>query len=248
MTSAAPFAPTSGNKPLLTLDGITSAYGRIEVLHGLDLAIAVGETVALVGANGAGKSTLLRVISGLQPASGNVSFSGSTLNRTDAADRVRRGIIQVPEGRQVFTGLSVEDNLMLGAYTRSNKKDIADDLEQQYQRFPVLKDKRRQPAGTLSGGQQQMLAMGRALMGKPKLLLLDEPSMGLAPLIIEQIFDIVRELKQEGITQFVVEQNAAEALAVADRGYVLETGAIVAEGAGTDLLDNERVKAAYLGG
>ncbi|KYZ86771.1 ABC transporter ATP-binding protein [Alcanivorax sp. KX64203] len=248
MTSAAPFTPRPEPTPLLSINNITSAYGRIEVLHELALTIAPGETVALVGANGAGKSTLLRVISGLQPASGEIRFDGSDLSRGDAADRVRRGIVQVPEGRQVFSGLSVEDNLMLGAYTRNDKAAIAEDLEKQYQRFPILKDKRRQTAGTLSGGQQQMLAMGRALMGRPRLLLLDEPSMGLAPLIIEQIFDIVRELKAEGITQFVVEQNAAEALAVADRGYVLETGRIVASGEGTALLDNDRVKAAYLGG
>ncbi len=248
MTSAAPFTPRPEPTPLLSLNNITSAYGRIKVLHELALTIAPGETVALVGANGAGKSTLLRVISGLQPASGEIRFDGSDLSRGDAADRVRRGIVQVPEGRQVFSGLSVEDNLMLGAYTRNDKAAIAEDLEKQYQRFPILKDKRRQTAGTLSGGQQQMLAMGRALMGRPRLLLLDEPSMGLAPLIIEQIFDIVHELKAEGITQFVVEQNAAEALAVADRGYVLETGRIVASGEGTALLDNDRVKAAYLGG
>ncbi len=248
MTSAAPFTPRPEPTPLLSLNNITSAYGRIKVLHELALTIAPGETVALVGANGAGKSTLLRVISGLQPASGEIRFDGSDLSRGDAADRVRRGIVQVPEGRQVFSGLSVEDNLMLGAYTRNDKAAIAEDLEKQYQRFPILKDKRRQTAGTLSGGQQQMLAMGRALMGRPRLLLLDEPSMGLAPLIIEQIFDIVRELKAEGITQFVVEQNAAEALAVADRGYVLETGHIVASGEGAALLDNDSVKAAYLGG
>ncbi len=248
MTSAAPFTPRPEPTPLLSINNITSAYGRIEVLHELALTIAPGETVALVGANGAGKSTLLRVISGLQPASGEIRFDGSDLSRGDAADRVRRGIVQVPEGRQVFSGLSVEDNLMLGAYTRNDKAAIAEDLEKQYQRFPILKDKRRQTAGTLSGGQQQMLAMGRALMGRPRLLLLDEPSMGLAPLIIEQIFDIVRELKAEGLTQFVVEQNAAEALAVADRGYVLETGRIVASGEGTALLDNDSVKAAYLGG
>ncbi|ASK35367.1 ABC transporter ATP-binding protein [Alloalcanivorax mobilis] len=248
MTSAAPFNALPDTPNLLELSGITTAYGRIEVLHGLELRIGAGETVALVGANGAGKSTLLRVISGLQPASGALRFDGADLARTDAAERVRRGIVQVPEGRQVFTGLSVEDNLLLGAYTRRDKKAIQQDLEKQYQRFPILKDKRRLPAGTLSGGQQQMLAMGRALMARPRLLLLDEPSMGLAPLIIEQIFAIVGELKQEGITLFVVEQNAAEALAVADRGYVLETGSIVAEGHGQALLDNDSVKAAYLGG
>lgn len=233
---------------MLKLENVDAKYDSFKALDGVSMSVEQGELVVLLGANGAGKSTLLRVISGLQPASGEIRFDGSDLSRGDAADRVRRGIVQVPEGRQVFSGLSVEDNLMLGAYTRNDKAAIAEDLEKQYQRFPILKDKRRQTAGTLSGGQQQMLAMGRALMGRPRLLLLDEPSMGLAPLIIEQVFDIVRELKAEGITQFVVEQNAAEALAVADRGYVLETGRIVASGEGTALLDNDSVKAAYLGG
>ncbi len=193
-----------------------------------------------MGANGAGKSTLLKVISGLQPlTAGTVTFDGDNLNRRKAADRVHRGIVQVPEGRQVFAGLSVQDNLMLGAFSRRRDKGVADDLEAMYQRFPILKEKRRLHAGNLSGGQQQMLAMGRALMAKPRLLLLDEPSMGLAPLIIEEIFAIITELKREGITIFVVEQNASEALAIADRGYVLETGDIVATGSGEALLNDE---------
>ena len=238
-----------GDTPLLDLKGIRTGYGRIEALHGLDVAIHPGETVALVGANGAGKSTLLRVISGLQPlTAGTVTFDGEDLNRRKAADRVHRGIVQVPEGRQVFAGLSVEDNLMLGAFSRRRDKGVADDLEAMYRRFPILKEKRRLHAGNLSGGQQQMLAMGRALMAKPRLLLLDEPSMGLAPLIIEEIFAIITELKREGITIFVVEQNASEALAIADRGYVLETGDIVATGSGQTLLNDDSVKAAYLGG
>src|SRR5699024_2839281 len=219
--------PAASEQSLRALKQIVTAYGRIQVLHGLDLHINAGETVALVGANGAGKSTLLRVISGLQPATGELHFDGRDMAQAAAPSRVDSGIIQVPEGRRVFAGLSVEDNLYLGAYTRRDKRAIRDDLDRQYQRFPMLKEKRNQAAGTLSGGQQQMLAMGRALMGRPRLLLLDEPSMGLAPLIIEQVFDIVRELKKEGITQFLVEQNAAEALAIADRGYVLETGSIV---------------------
>lgn len=234
---------------LLNLSGIRTGYSRIETLHGLDVTIGQGETVALVGANGAGKSTLLRVISGLQPLSaGTITFAGQSLARCKAAERVHRGIVQVPEGRQVFAGLSVEDNLTLGAFSRRRDKTVPDDLAAMYQRFPILKEKRRLHAGNLSGGQQQMLAMARALMAKPKLLLLDEPSMGLAPLIIDEIFTIIRELKQEGITIFVVEQNASEALAIADRGYVLETGDIVATGTGEALLNDESVKAAYLGG
>jgi branched-chain amino acid transport system ATP-binding protein len=237
------------DKTLLDLTGIRTGYGRIETLHGLDLAISRGETVALVGANGAGKSTLLRVISGLQPLSaGTVTFAGENLARCKAAERVHRGIVQVPEGRQVFAGLCVEDNLTLGAFSRRRDKTVPDDLDAMYQRFPILKEKRRLHAGNLSGGQQQMLAMARALMAKPRMLLLDEPSMGLAPLIIDEIFGIIRELKQEGITIFVVEQNASEALAIADRGYVLETGDIVATGTGEALLNDESVKAAYLGG
>mgnify|MGYP003571121386 FL=1 len=237
------------SETLLDLSGIRTGYGRIEALHGLDVTIDKGETVALVGANGAGKSTLLRVISGLQPLSGgSVTFDGDNLARCKAADRVHRGIVQVPEGRQVFAGLSVEDNLTLGAFSRRRDKTVPDDLDAMYQRFPILKEKRRLHAGNLSGGQQQMLAMARALMAKPKLLLLDEPSMGLAPLIIDEIFGIITELKQEGITIFVVEQNASEALAIADRGYVLETGDIVATGSGEMLLNDDSVKAAYLGG
>ncbi|MBT14073.1 MAG: ABC transporter ATP-binding protein [Oceanospirillaceae bacterium] len=237
------------SETLLDLSGIRTGYGRIEALHGLDVTIDKGETVALVGANGAGKSTLLRVISGLQPLSGgSVTFDGDNLARCKAADRVHRGIVQVPEGRQVFAGLSVEDNLTLGAFSRRRDKTVPDDLDAMYQRFPILKEKRRLHAGNLSGGQQQMLAMARALMARPKLLLLDEPSMGLAPLIIDEIFGIIKELKQEGITIFVVEQNASEALAIADRGYVLETGDIVATGSGETLLNDESVKAAYLGG
>ena len=241
--------PAGHGNTLLDLSNIRTGYGRIEALHGLDMTIGQGETVALVGANGAGKSTLLRVISGLQPLSaGTVTFDGHNLARCKAAHRVHRGIVQVPEGRQVFAGLSVEDNLTLGAFSRRRDKTVPDDLDAMYQRFPVLKEKRRLHAGNLSGGQQQMLAMARALMAKPKLLLLDEPSMGLAPLIIDEIFGIIKELKQEGITIFVVEQNASEALAIADRGYVLETGDIVATGSGETLLNDDSVKAAYLGG
>ncbi|HEX6980739.1 MAG TPA: ABC transporter ATP-binding protein [Alphaproteobacteria bacterium] len=232
---------------LLEVTGLTSHYGRIQALKGLDLAVAEGELLALVGANGAGKTTLLRTISGVQPASGGtIRFAGRDITRIRAAERVRLGIAQVPEGRQVFGPLSVEDNLMLGAYTRP-RNDVADDIERIYATFPILKQKRREPAGTLSGGQQQMLAMGRALMARPKLLLLDEPSMGLAPLLVAEIFATIRQLKAAGTTIFLVEQNAQAALSIADRGYVLETGRIVLQDSGPALLANERVKEAYLG-
>ncbi len=232
---------------LLEVTGLTSHYGRIQALKGLDLAVAEGELLALVGANGAGKTTLLRTISGVQPASGGtIRFAGRDITRMRAAERVRLGIAQVPEGRQVFGPLSVEDNLMLGAYTRP-RSDVAEDIERIYAMFPILKQKRREPAGTLSGGQQQMLAMGRALMARPKLLLLDEPSMGLAPLLVAEIFATIRKLKAAGTTIFLVEQNAQAALSIADRGYVLETGRIVLQDSGPALLANERVKEAYLG-
>ncbi|MBI3453410.1 MAG: ABC transporter ATP-binding protein [Rhodospirillales bacterium] len=232
---------------LLEVVGLSSHYGRIQALRGIDLAVAEGELLALVGGNGAGKTTLLRAISGVQPASaGTVRFAGEDISRASAAERVRRGIAQVPEGRQVFGPLSVEDNLALGAYTRP-KAEIAAGLERTYAMFPVLKEKRRQAAGTLSGGQQQMLAIGRALMAQPRLLLLDEPSMGLAPLLVADIFRAIEGLKRAGVTIFLVEQNAHAALSIADRGYVLETGRIVLQDKGPALLANERVKQAYLG-
>ncbi|OEY67964.1 ABC transporter ATP-binding protein [Marinobacter sp. X15-166B] len=233
---------------MLAIQGLKTSYGQIEALHGVDIRINSGEIVSLVGANGAGKSTLLMTISGLQPTdSGSITFEGKDLAKVGADQRVAQGIVQVPEGRQVFKDLSVEDNLVLGAYTRGRSAEVNDDLERMYSKFPILRQKRRNLAGELSGGQQQMLAMGRALMAKPRLLLLDEPSMGLAPLIIEEIFNIVKELKEEGITIFLVEQNASQALALADRGYVLETGRVVVEGTGRELLSNEKVREAYLG-
>ncbi|MCM0613251.1 ATP-binding cassette domain-containing protein [Marinobacter sediminum] len=233
---------------LLSVSGMVTSYGQIEVLHDVDIKINSGEIVSLVGANGAGKSTLLMTISGLQPVDrGSVTFEGDDLAKVGADLRVGRGIVQVPEGRQVFKDLSVHDNLLLGAYTRGKTPEVMDDLERMYTKFPILRQKRHNLAGELSGGQQQMLAMGRALMAKPRLLLLDEPSMGLAPLIIEEIFNIVKELKEEGITIFLVEQNASQALALADRGYVLETGRVVIEGTGKELLSNEKVREAYLG-
>lgn len=232
---------------VLEIKGLTSHYGRIQALHGVDIEVGEGQLVALVGANGAGKTTLLRAISGVQPASsGSVRLQSNDITRMSADKRVRAGICQVPEGRQVFGPMSIEDNLRLGAFTRP-KNDIADDMDRMYGLFPILKEKRHLPAGTLSGGQQQMLAMARALMGNPKLLLLDEPSMGLAPLLVDEIFRIVKSLKSQGITILLVEQNAHAALSIADVGYVIETGTITLSGPGPELLSNEQVKSAYLG-
>ena len=236
----------SKQQPILQVSGLDSHYGPIKALHGIDIEIGEGQLVALVGANGAGKTTLLRAISGVQSSSGSIRFAGAEIGRMGADKRVRAGICQVPEGRQVFGPMTVEDNLRLGAYTRP-KQDFAGDLERMYSLFPVLKEKRQLLAGMLSGGQQQMLAMARALMGRPKLLLLDEPSMGLAPLLIREIFRIVEELRSQGITIFLVEQNAHAALAIADVGYVIETGSITLSGPGPELLANEQVQSAYLG-
>ena len=233
---------------LLSVQDLSSHYGRIQALRGVTLEVRQGQLVALVGANGAGKTTLLRAISGVQRVSaGAIGFAGHDITYMRPDQRVRLGICQVPEGRQVFGPLSVEDNLRLGAYTRCDKKAIEDDLEQMYTMFPILKQKFRQAAGTLSGGQQQMLAMARALMGRPKLLLLDEPSMGLAPLLIQEIFNAIISLREHGKTVFLVEQNAQAALTIADRAYVIETGETVLSGTGSELLNNERVKSAYLG-
>jgi branched-chain amino acid transport system ATP-binding protein len=231
---------------MLEVSGLTSHYGRIQALAGIDLAVREGELVALVGANGAGKSTLLRAISGVQPCSGKITFNGNDISGVRSDRRVRLGIVQVPEGRQVFGPLSVEDNLRLGAYTRTRAESDAE-LERVYALFPVLKQRRQQAAGVLSGGQQQMLAMGRGLMAKPRLLLLDEPSMGLAPRLVEEIFAKVRSLKEARTTIFLVDQNARAALSVADRGYVLETGRVVLAGSGAALLADGQVREAYLG-
>ncbi len=232
---------------MLAVENLTSRYGRIEVLHGVSLEVAAGEIVTLVGSNGAGKTTLLRAISGVQPVSaGTVRFAGEAIDHLPAHRRVARGIAQVPEGRQVFAPLDVEDNLRLGAFTRRDG-EIAADLDNVYATFPALAEKRRVPAGALSGGQQQMLAIGRALMARPKLVLLDEPSMGLAPFLVEQIFAIIADFRRRGLTVLLVEQNAHAALAIADRGYVIETGRITISATGRDLLDDARVRAAYLG-
>jgi branched-chain amino acid transport system ATP-binding protein len=232
---------------LLEIDGLNSHYGRIHALKSASLTVREGELVALVGANGAGKTTLLRTLSGVHPASsGVVKFDGLDITRMKAVRRVAEGVIQVPEGRQLFGPQSVEDNLRLGAFRRGSGDPDAD-LERLYEMFPMLRVKRDQPAGTLSGGQQQIVALGRALMAKPRLLLLDEPSMGLAPLLVAEIFEAVQRLKREGVTILLVEQNAHAALSIADRGYVIETGEIVLSDTGPALLSNERVRQAYLG-
>ncbi|MGB5082382.1 MAG: ABC transporter ATP-binding protein [Burkholderiales bacterium] len=232
---------------MLEIRALEARYGRIPALRGIDLHVGEGELVALVGANGAGKSTLLRALSGVQRVSaGQVLFCGEDITRTAPDRRVRLGIVQVPEGRLVFAPLSVEDNLRLGGYTRTRgESDTA--MAWVFEMFPVLRSRRRQPAGTLSGGQQQMLSIGRAMMARPRLLLLDEPSMGLAPRLVKEIFATIRALKAAGTTIFLVDQNAHAALAAADRGYVLETGRIVHSGSGAQLLDDEQVKEAYLG-
>ncbi|MFG1201690.1 ABC transporter ATP-binding protein [Xanthobacter aminoxidans] len=232
---------------MLTVEALSSSYGRIMALREVSLEVKAGEIVALVGSNGAGKTTLLRAISGVQPVrGGRIVFEGEAIERMEPHLRVVRGISQSPEGRQVFGPLSIEDNLKLGAYRRQDAKRQAR-LDHVYGLFPVLAERRRTPAMSLSGGQQQMLAIGRALMAGPKLLLLDEPSLGLAPLLVDQILSAVTSLRAEGITTLLVEQNASAALAIADRGYVLETGHIAMEGTGAALLDDPKVRAAYLG-
>ena len=227
---------------MLRVEKLEARYGRIPALQGIDLQLQPGELVALVGANGAGKTTLLRALSGVHPAGGRVEFDGEDISRASAERRVALGIVQVPEGRQVFGPLSVEDNLRLGAYRRGGGS-----LERVYGMFPVLAQRRRQAAGMLSGGQQQMLAIGRALMAAPRLLLLDEPSMGLAPRLAAEIFACVRTLRDAQTAILLVEQNARAALAIASRGYVLETGRLVRQGSGSELLADPAVRTAYLG-
>ena len=236
------------NSPLLSVRGVKTYYGHIAALRGVDVDVDEGEIVALIGANGAGKSTTMRAISGLRPiASGSIRFNGRDITRLRADLRVIRGICQAPEGRGIFPGMTVLENLEMGAYTRRDRSAINADLDRVFGLFPRLQERRRQAGGTLSGGEQQMLAVGRALMSRPKLLLLDEPSMGLAPMLIQQIFEIVTEINQQGTTILLVEQNAQQALSRAHRGYVLETGRIVRSGTGAELLHDPAVKEAYLG-
>ncbi|SCG48350.1 ABC transporter ATP-binding protein [Micromonospora humi] len=233
---------------LLEIEDVSLLYGRIQALHGISLTVDEGEIVALIGANGAGKSTTMRAISGIRPvATGSIKFAGEDITKLRADLRVRRGLCQAPEGRGIFPGMSVLENLDMGAYTRRDKAGIAQDLARVLDLFPRLAERRKQAGGTLSGGEQQMLAVGRALMSRPKLLLLDEPSMGLAPMLIQQIFTIITEINQQGTTVLLVEQNAQQALARAHRAYVLETGRIVKSGTGAELLHDPSVKEAYLG-
>ncbi|MFO1398732.1 MAG: ABC transporter ATP-binding protein [Burkholderiales bacterium] len=232
---------------MLEVAGLASRYGRIPALADVALRVERGELVALVGANGAGKTTLLRVLSGVQPAcGGSVRFEGTDVTRASPRRRVRMGIVQVPEGRQVFAPMTVEDNLRLGAFTRP-AREVASGLARVFALFPILAARRKSAAGTLSGGQQQMLAIGRALMTQPKLLLLDEPGMGLAPRVVAEIFAIVRSLKEAATTILLVDQNARAALAIADRAYVLEVGRVALAGTGAELLGNPRVQQSYLG-
>lgn len=232
---------------MLSVEGLRSRYGRIEVLHGVDLEVGSGEIVTVVGANGAGKTTLLRCISGVQPASGGaIIFRGEALKAIPAHRRVGLGLAQSPEGRLIFTNLTVEENLRLGAYLYADAR-VERDMADAFAMFPILKEKRNLPAGGLSGGQQQMLAIGRALMARPACLLLDEPSMGLAPILVAQIFDVVKNLKSLGVTVLLVEQNAYAALRIADRGYVMETGRIGLSGTAEELIADPRIREAYLG-
>lgn len=233
---------------MLQVQDISVHYGMIQAVHGVSFEVKQGEIVSLIGANGAGKTTILRTISGLvRPSSGHILFEGKNIEKEAPQKIVASGLSQVPEGRHVFSGLSVQENLEMGAFLRKDS-GVKEDYEQIFKKFPILKERRSQDASTLSGGEQQMLAMGRALMSKPKLLLLDEPSMGLAPIFIKEIFSIIQEIQAQGTTVLLIEQNAKMALSIANRGYVLETGKIVLEGTGQELLSSEAVKKAYLGG
>ena len=232
---------------LLELDSVQTFYGRVRALHGISLNVDSGEVVALIGSNGAGKTTTLRTISGLlRPASGTITFAGRDITHVPAARRVGLGICQSPEGRRLFARMTVRDNLVLGAYTRRDR-EVQQDMDRAFELFPRLKERINQIAGTLSGGEQQMLAIARALMSRPKVLMLDEPSLGLAPIMVETIFGIVTEINGQGTPILLVEQNAQKALEIAHRAYVLETGSIVREGTGKELLESEDVARAYLG-
>lgn len=233
---------------LLDVKDLYVSYGAIRALHGVSFHVNEGEVVTLIGANGAGKSTSLQTISGLLPVDrGEILFDGEAITGTEASRIVRKGVIHVPEGRRIFSPLTVRENLEMGAFTRNDKQEIAESMEYVFRLFPRLKERLEQTGGTLSGGEQQMLAVARALMAKPRLLLMDEPSMGLAPILVEEIFEIIQEIRQEGVTILLVEQNAQMALSVADRGYVLETGVIDLEGTAKELAANPRVREAYLG-
>ena len=233
---------------MLTINSLESGYGKIKALFGIDLEIKKGEIVALIGANGAGKTTFLKTVSGLiQATGGTMSFEGQSLNRLPPEKIVNLGISHVPEGRMVFTQRTVETNLQIGAFGRKDKKEIRRDMEKYYEMFPILAERRNQKAGTLSGGEQQMLAIARGLMKRPKLLFLDEPSMGLAPVLVNQIFKTIRELNKTGLSILLVEQNVKKALKITQRAYVIELGKIVHQGNSCDLLDSEQIRKSYLG-
>ncbi|MEO1768158.1 ABC transporter ATP-binding protein [Candidatus Enterococcus ferrettii] len=233
---------------MLKIENLSVHYGVIQAVRDVNFEVNQGEIVSLIGANGAGKTTILRTISGLiQPSNGKITFEGEEIQKRQPQKIVAKGISQVPEGRHVFSGLTVQENLEMGAFLRKDG-NLSGEYEAIFQKFPILKERRTQDASTLSGGEQQMLAMGRALMSKPRLLLLDEPSMGLAPIFIKEIFNIIQEIQQQGTTVLLIEQNAKMALSIANRGYVLETGKVVLEGTGEELLASDEVKKAYLGG
>jgi branched-chain amino acid transport system ATP-binding protein len=234
---------------MLRLEGLRAAYGKVEALRGVSLEVRVGELVTLIGANGAGKTSTLKAISGLlHPTAGRIVFENEEIHGLTPREVLRRGIAHCPEGRRVFPYMTVRENLEMGAYSRTDARAIREDLERVFVHFPILRERLQQVAVTLSGGEQQMLAIGRALMARPRLLLLDEPSLGLAPTVIETTFNIIREIRQRGVTILMVEQNASLALRMADRGYVMETGQIALEGKAGDLIENEHVRRAYLGG
>ncbi|HEM3560595.1 TPA: ABC transporter ATP-binding protein [Streptococcus suis] len=234
---------------MLKVENLSVHYGVIEAVKNVSFEVNEGEVVTLIGANGAGKTSILRTISGLvRPSSGTISFLGNEIQKVPARKIVADGLSQVPEGRHVFAGLTVMENLEMGAFLRNNREEYQANLKKIFARFPRLEERKNQDAATLSGGEQQMLAMGRALMSQPKLLLLDEPSMGLAPIFIQEIFDIIQDIQKQGTTVLLIEQNANKALAIADRGYVLETGKVALSGTGKELLASEEVKKAYLGG
>ena len=241
-------ASTAGAAPLLALDGVKIAYGAIEAVKGIEMELHAGEMVCLIGANGAGKTTTLNAIAGtLSLAAGSIRYKGENIGKLPAHKRLRRGIALVPEGRGIFTRLTVEENLRMGAYIRNDTDAIEDDLQRVFEMLPRIKERLAQVAGTLSGGEQQMLAIGRALLSRPRLLLLDEPSMGLAPLIVEKIFEVVQQVRSEGVTVLLVEQNANLALEFAERGYVMEHGELTLTGSGDALLADPKVRVAYLG-
>ena len=234
---------------MLEVKNLSVHYGMIQAVRNVDFKVNEGEIVSLIGANGAGKSTILKTLSGLiHPSEGEIVYLGENIASTSARKIVEKGLVQVPEGRHVFPGLTVKENLELGAFLRKDKEGIQKDMEAVFERFPILKERKDQDAQTLSGGEQQMLAMGRALMSRPKLLLLDEPSMGLAPIFIREIFKIIQEIQKTGTTVLLIEQNAKMALSISNRAYVLETGSVVLSGTGQELLESDEIQKAYLGG